>query len=635
MKKKLISMVLTVAMTVSPAATMIHAADYSSGYQNEPTGTYYQIFNDVPSSHWAFSYIGDMVQRGVLNGYPDGNFYPNNTVTRAEFAKIMVGAAQIPVYQPGYKYFQDVEVDAWYAPYVHSAYPFLSGYVYRTGRYYKPNDAALREDIAVALVKLKGYDISYATTSTLSDKFDDISSISNDARPYVAVAVEKGLVSGYGDRTFRGQNTISRGEAAAMLWRAYQYGNDNKVFDDEAYTSGSEYYNDDNTSYGDYYNNNYGYSTSPTIRPTATPIPTRTPSPTATPTPKPTRTPKPTPTPEPTRTPEQERPYEMDTIVKASLPYEDSYYGWNSDYRTYYNIGKYYITYDNYDNIYYYDSSDNKVYMIDMDSEDISPVIDVGELTMRDDGKFDYEIEDSLTPEAIEEAEDTTEESADDPEREINTEQEEEEPVEHYLDFNVHKIYYDKEKERLLLMGEFKNITNWQRPGKKFDIDAPNISLDITNSDEPTLYTDETSTFKDWYPSVETNDSTYQIGKAEMRTSSGIIEYDLMRGSTGYLCKYNYNHDRWDYVNDMELPTYSDYTLKNNLYYFWNTSEGNMFTCDLNGVVSDLDIQEIDDVYIMDKTVYPSDIDYFYVCDNGKFVFYDKDAEAIRVIRER
>ena len=635
MKTKLMSMALTATMAISSVAATVKAVNYDD-YANEPEGTYVQVFPDVSQYHWAFSYIGAMVERGVLNGYPDGGFYPENTVTRAEFAKIMVGAANLPVYQPAYKYFQDVETTAWYAPYVHSAYPFLSGYDYgANNRYYMPDEPAVREDIAVALVKLKGYEDDYTDTSILNTMFTDVSSISLDARPYVAIAVERGLVSGYDDRTFRGQAPISRAEAAAMLWRAYQYGNDNKVFDDEAYTSGSEHHDDDNTS--DYYNNNYDYSTSPTVRPTATPIPTRTPSPTATPTPKPTRTPKPTPTPEPTRTPEQERPYEMDTIVKVSLPYEDSYYGWRSDYRTYYNIGKYYITYDNYDNIYYYDSSDNKVYMIDMDSEDISLVIDVGELTMRDDGKFDYEIEDSPTPEVIEKVEDTTEESADDPEREINTEQEEEEeePVEHYLDFNVYKIYYDKEKEMLLLRGKFKNITNWQRPGKKFDVDTPNISLDITNSDEPTLYTDETSTFKDWYPSVETNDSTYQIGKAEMRTSSGIIEYDLMRGSTGYLCKYNYNHDRWDYVNDMELPEYSDYTLKNNLYYFWNTSEGNMFICDLNGVVSDLDIQEIDDVYIMDKTVYPSDIDYFYVCDNGKFVFYDKDAEAIRVIRER
>lgn len=637
MKIKLLSMVLTAAMAVTSTTATIHATDYDETYVSEPTGTYYQIFNDVPSSHWAFSYIGDMVQRGVLNGYPDGNFYPNNTVTRAEFAKIMVGAAQIPVYQPGYKYFQDVEVDAWYAPYVHSAYPFLSGYVYRTGRYYKPNDAALREDIAVALVKLKGYDISYATTSTLSDKFDDISSISNDARPYVAVAVEKGLVSGYGDRTFRGQNTISRGEAAAMLWRAYQYGNDNKVFDDEAYTSGSEYYNDDNTSYGDYYNNNYGYSTSPTIRPTATPIPTRTPSPTATPTPKPTRTPKPTPTPEPTRTPEQERPYEMDTIVNADIDeYED------------------HMTYDNNDNIYYYDQSDNMIYMINMNNERVQEIADVEALTMRNDNKFDHEIDNMPELEATENPEDSdetmekeelenVEESSDTDDSE--NENEPDEPIEHYLDFNVERIYYDKHHEKLLLEGRFQRITDWQRPDETFEVYDGTIYIDITDGDKPTLYTGEVTSFNDWEPHASTNDSEYAVDYARWAENGDWVEGN-------YLQKYNYNSREWDVVSDRELPYYNRYTLNTDgdLYYFWDVYHGKMFTCDLNGVVQYIGFQSIDDIYIRDKTNYPYRffegvsgyssriavyVSFFHACDNGKFVFYDTQADAIRVIRER
>ena len=205
------------------------------------------------------------------------------------------------------KYFQDVETTAWYAPYVHSAYPFLSGYDYGTNnRYYMPDEPAVREDIAVALAKLKGYEDEYADTSMLSTMFTDVSSISLDARPYVAIAVERGLVSGYDDRTFRGQASITRAEAAAMLWRAYQYGNDNKVFDDEYYENGNNHYDDD-----------YEYTESPSVRPTSTP----TPRPTATPTPHPTETPtpKPTPTPDPTPTPEPPRPYEMDTIVKADI----------------------------------------------------------------------------------------------------------------------------------------------------------------------------------------------------------------------------------------------------------------------------------------------------------------------------
>ena len=95
--------------------------------------------------------------------------------------------------------------------------------------YFRPNNYALREDIAVALVKLKGYDTKNTNQNILQTMFSDYDSISESAKPYVATAVDRGLVSGYDDGTFKGQDSITRAEAAAMLWRAYQYGNDNKT----------------------------------------------------------------------------------------------------------------------------------------------------------------------------------------------------------------------------------------------------------------------------------------------------------------------------------------------------------------------------------------------------------------------
>lgn len=38
--------------------------------------TYTQTFSDVPESHWVFRYIAELVERGAINGYPDGKFYP-------------------------------------------------------------------------------------------------------------------------------------------------------------------------------------------------------------------------------------------------------------------------------------------------------------------------------------------------------------------------------------------------------------------------------------------------------------------------------------------------------------------------------------------------------------------------------
>lgn len=51
---------------------------------------YGTIYDDVDSTHWAFTYITMLSSIGLLNGDPDGNFYPDNTVTYAEATKILV-----------------------------------------------------------------------------------------------------------------------------------------------------------------------------------------------------------------------------------------------------------------------------------------------------------------------------------------------------------------------------------------------------------------------------------------------------------------------------------------------------------------------------------------------------------------
>ena len=232
--KKIISTILAVTLFSSISINAFALIpEYAEEYTNLPTTKYEKVFDDVKKSYWAFDYIMEMVNRGVLSGYPNGKFYPDNTITRAEFSKIMCIASGITVTNTVTTSYKDVKPTDWYAPYVEAGKYYLSGYISNNERYYLPETNALREDIAVALVKLKGYDTSLADESILKTMFKDYQSISQGARKYVAVAVENGLISGYDDDTFRGQDTVTRAEAATLLWRAYQYGNGNKVFDKE------------------------------------------------------------------------------------------------------------------------------------------------------------------------------------------------------------------------------------------------------------------------------------------------------------------------------------------------------------------------------------------------------------------
>ena len=226
--KKLVAILVAVLVSLSTIAVNA-APEYGIELENIPTRTYSQKFKDVSKNHWAFTYISELVEKGILSGYPDNKFRPDNSISRAEFAKVMITASGMKVSSIEYTTFADVTVDDWYAPYVEAAKPFLNGYVISGKNMYVPDSMALREDIAVALVKLKGYDVSIADVSLLNVMFSDAESISNSAKKYIAVAIERGLISGYNDETFRGQQTITRAEAAALLWRVSQFGNDNKI----------------------------------------------------------------------------------------------------------------------------------------------------------------------------------------------------------------------------------------------------------------------------------------------------------------------------------------------------------------------------------------------------------------------
>lgn len=222
MRKKALPLLLILSLSLSVLFPVLAAGEGRGA-----------TFSDVSASHWAFSSIEELVERKAINGYPDGKFYPDKTVSREEFAKIMVVAAGLTAAPAANSSYADVPLTYWASPYIETARPYMTAYQNQGQLYFHPSTGALREDIAVAVVKLKGYDTRMADISMLSTMFQDLSSISEAARPYVALAVEHGIITGYTDGTFRGQGTITRAEAAAMLWRAFQEGSGTKVIPDD------------------------------------------------------------------------------------------------------------------------------------------------------------------------------------------------------------------------------------------------------------------------------------------------------------------------------------------------------------------------------------------------------------------
>ncbi len=183
------------------------------------TGT---IFSDLDPGHWAYDNIMEMVERGILSGYPDGTFRPNNVVTRAEFAKIMVLTLELQTARPASPSFVDVGTDHWAFEDVESAKNYLTGYQdRRTGELsFMPGGDAVREDVAVAIVKAQGYGGETANLSLLN-QFPDQGEISDALRDHVAIAVGKGYMQGT-DIGFEPQKALTRAEACTLLLRIIQ-----------------------------------------------------------------------------------------------------------------------------------------------------------------------------------------------------------------------------------------------------------------------------------------------------------------------------------------------------------------------------------------------------------------------------
>lgn len=75
-------------------------------------------FHDVEAGAWYAPYVASAKSRGIVGGYEDGSFRPNNPVTRAEALKIIINTLA-PGLSAGMEAsaFTDIEIGAWYAPY--------------------------------------------------------------------------------------------------------------------------------------------------------------------------------------------------------------------------------------------------------------------------------------------------------------------------------------------------------------------------------------------------------------------------------------------------------------------------------------------------------------------------------------
>lgn len=75
--------------------------------------------SDVSAGAWYLSYLNYALEMGVVQGYADGTYLPGNSLNRAEFLKILTRAYGLNLNDyPITGLYADTDIDAWYAPYV-------------------------------------------------------------------------------------------------------------------------------------------------------------------------------------------------------------------------------------------------------------------------------------------------------------------------------------------------------------------------------------------------------------------------------------------------------------------------------------------------------------------------------------
>lgn len=172
-----------------------------------------QKLADIPNTYWAKNEVMQLVEMGVINGYPDGEFRPALEINRGQAANLFAGALRLP--QANYQaVFSDVSNKSSFKQGVMSAYAAGIFGGKPDGRF-GVADSLTREQMATTIVN------AFDLEDTGKDiTFKDWKRISESHRENVEILAQHGITTGREDGTFDPKATVNRVTFSVMLHRA-------------------------------------------------------------------------------------------------------------------------------------------------------------------------------------------------------------------------------------------------------------------------------------------------------------------------------------------------------------------------------------------------------------------------------
>jgi len=171
--------------------------------------------------HWAEKDINDMASRLIISGVGNDLFRPERSITRAEFAAVMVRALGLRPERYNNN-FSDVKAGEWHSGYISTAshYGLVSGYNDGT---FRPEGKITRQEAMAILAR--AMDITKLEeglekdSSAILAAFSDNAHVSDWAKDTVSKCVKTGIVTGRNDGRIAPLGNITRAEAAIVVRR--------------------------------------------------------------------------------------------------------------------------------------------------------------------------------------------------------------------------------------------------------------------------------------------------------------------------------------------------------------------------------------------------------------------------------
>lgn len=207
--KKILSFVLSLAVSLSVFP------GFTADVKAEETAE--SVYSDVSADHWAYKQIEMCKNLGIISGYPDGSFKPENNITRAEAVKIsaVISGRNYEITPEGYM--ADIDKTMWYAPYYFVCKDILPSKWIKADEYL-PENAITREDAVYLVLSSLGYEKEFKNSNEkLIESFKDSADISPEFVSAMAFATENGIIKGNPDGSLLPKSEIKRCEIASIL----------------------------------------------------------------------------------------------------------------------------------------------------------------------------------------------------------------------------------------------------------------------------------------------------------------------------------------------------------------------------------------------------------------------------------